>query len=283
MGALPLSAYLPSGFDPRRPIALIAGQGIYPQLVARAIRAAGVPLKLIAFEGETAPELTATFAAEDRQEVLVGQVGKTLKALKAFGAGYAIMAGQITPRRLFKGLHPDLKAATLLLTLKRRNAETIFGAICKEIEALGITLLDARSFLDDQLASPGCMTGRSFPIEDDYVDHGIHIARESARLDIGQGCVVRKGTVLAVEAFEGTDEMLRRAGGFESGEALFVKTVKARQDYRFDVPCFGRKTLETMREAKIGAAALEAGKVIMLEKPLVLAQARDWGISLLGF
>jgi DUF1009 family protein len=193
------------------------------------------------------------------------------------------MAGQITPRRLFKGLHPDLKAATLLLTLKRRNAETIFGAICTEIEALGITLLDARSFLDDQLASAGCMTGRSFPIEDDYVEHGIHIARESARLDIGQGCVVRKGTVLAVEAFEGTDEMLRRAGGFESGEALFVKTVKARQDYRFDVPCFGRKTLETMREAKIGAAALEAGKVIMLEKPAVLAQARDWGISLLGF
>ena len=94
-----------------------------------------------------------------------------------------------------------------------RNAETIFGAIAKEIEDLGITLLDARAFLDGHLAASGCMTGRSFPIERDYIDHGIHIARECARLDIGQGCVVRKGTVLAVEAFEGTDEMIRRAGG----------------------------------------------------------------------
>jgi DUF1009 family protein len=280
---MPLSAFLPAGFDPGKPVALIAGQGMYPQLVARAIRAAGVPLKLIAFEGETDPQLTAAVPEADRRQVLVGQVGKTLRALEDFGAGYALMAGQITPRRLFKGLHPDLKAATMLLSLKRRNAETIFGAVAKEIEALGIVLLDARAFLDDQLATAGCMTGRSFPIESDYLEHGIHIARESARLDIGQGCVVRKGTVLAVEAFEGTDEMLRRAGSFESSEALFVKTVKARQDYRFDVPCFGLRTLETLREARIGAAALEAGRVIMLEKPAVLARAQDWGISLLGF
>ena len=261
---MPLSAFLPAGFDPAKPVALIAGQGVYPQLLARAIRAAGVPLRLIAFEGETDPQLTASVPEADRRQVLVGQVGKTLRALEEFGAGYALMAGQITPRRLFKGLHPDLKAATMLLSLKRRNAETIFGAVAKEIEALGIALLDARSFLDDQLATAGCMTGRSFPIEGDTLEHGILIARESARLDIGQGCVVRKGTVLAVEAFEGTDEMLQRAGSFESSDALFVKTVKARQDYRFDVPCFGRKTLEAMREAKIGAAALEAGRVIIL-------------------
>ncbi len=280
---MPLSAFLPAGFDPAKPVALIAGQGVYPQLLARAIRAAGVPLRLIAFEGETDPQLTASVPEADRRQVLVGQVGKTLRALEEFGAGYALMAGQITPRRLFKGLHPDLKAATMLLSLKRRNAETIFGAVAKEIEALGIALLDARSFLDDQLATAGCMTGRSFPIEGDTLEHGILIARESARLDIGQGCVVRKGTVLAVEAFEGTDEMLQRAGSFESSDALFVKTVKARQDYRFDVPCFGRKTLEAMREAKIGAAALEAGRVIILEKPAVVAQAKDWGISLLGF
>jgi len=280
---MPLSAFLPAGFDPARPVALIAGQGVYPALVARSVRGAGVPLKLIAFEGETDPQLTASFPEADRRQVLVGQVGKTLRALEDFRAGYALMAGQITPRRLFKGLHPDLKAAAILLSLKRRNAETIFGAVSREIEALGITLLDARSFLDDHLAAPGCMTGRTFPIESDYLDHGIHIARESARLDIGQGCVVRKGTVLAVEAFEGTDEMLRRAGSFESTEALFVKTVKARQDYRFDVPCFGQRTLETMREAKIAAAALEAGRVIILEKAAVLAQAKEWGISLLGF
>ena len=279
----PPSAFLPANFDPRRPLALIAGQGLYPMLVAKAVRAAGVPLRLIAFEEETRPELVASFARGEMVMLKVGQLGHMLDALGNFGAGYALMAGQITPRRLFKGLHPDLKATRILLSLKRRNAETIFGAIAKEIEGIKVTLLDARAFLDDQLATAGCLTGRKFPIDQDYVDHGIQIARECARLDIGQGCVVRKGTVLAVEAFEGTDEMLRRAGGFKTDESLFVKTVKARQDWRFDVPCFGLRTLETMREAGLAAAALESGKVLILDKPAVLAQARTWGISLLGF
>jgi DUF1009 family protein len=279
----PPSAYLPEKFDPSLPLALIAGQGIYPQLVARSARAAGVPLRLIAFEGETAPELVASFAEADRHSVHVGQVGKTLKLLEKFGAGYALMAGQVTPRRLFDGLRPDLKAAQILLTLKRRNAETIFGAVAKEIEALGIRLLDARAFLDAQLASTGCMTGGRFPIGQEYVDHGVHIARECAKLDIGQGCVVRKGTVLAVEAFEGTDEMLTRAGGLKADESLFVKTVKARQDFRFDVPCFGLRTLETMDAAGLRAAALEAGGVILLDKGAVIERARKLKISLLGF
>ncbi|MSU70114.1 MAG: LpxI family protein [Opitutaceae bacterium] len=277
------SAHLPSGFDSSRPVALIAGQGTYPALVAKAIRQAGVPVRLIAFGEETHPDLVASFPAAERTTLLVGQLGKMLKALTQFGAGYALMAGQISPRRLFKGLHPDLKATKILFSLKRRNAGTIFGAIAAEIEALGIRLLDARAFIDAHLALPGCMTGRSFPIEREYLDHGVQIARECARLDIGQGCVVRKGTVLAVEAFEGTDEMLRRAGAFRTDGALFVKTVKANQDYRFDVPCFGQRTLETMREARLAAGALEAGKVIILDKPAVLAQAKTWGISLFGF
>ncbi len=280
--ALP-SAFLPSEFDARRPLVLIAGQGLYPVLVAEAVRRAGVPLRLVAFEEETRPDLVATFAKNEFRRIKVGQVGHMLDALREFDAGYALMAGQITPRRLFKGLHPDFKAVRILASLKRRNAETIFGAIAHEIEAIGVTLLDARAFLDDQLATAGCMTGRSFPIEEDYLGHGVQIARECARLDIGQGCVVRKGTVLAVEAFEGTDEMLRRAGGFKTDEALFVKTVKARQDWRFDVPCFGARTLETMREAHLACAALEAGKVLILDKPAVLQQAKAWGIALFGF
>jgi UDP-2,3-diacylglucosamine hydrolase len=278
-----LSAFLPAEFNPQRPVVLIAGQGIYPILIAQAIRRAGVPVRLIAFEEETRPDLIESFPVSERRVIQVGQLGKMLSSLKDFAAGYALMAGQITPRRLFKGLHPDLKAARILFSLKRRNAETIFGAIAAEIEQIGVHLLDARSFIDDHLASAGCMTGRTFPIDSDYVAHGVQIARESARLDIGQGCVVRKGTVLAVEAFEGTDAMIRRAGEFKTDEALFVKTVKARQDYRFDVPCFGLKTLESLREAGINAAALESGRVIMLDKPAVLAQAKSWGIHLLGF
>jgi DUF1009 family protein len=277
------SAYLPEAFDPKLPIALIAGQGIYPQLVAKSVREAGLALRLIAFEGETDAGLVASFPEAERHTVHVGQVGKTLKLLGEFGAGYAIMAGMVTPRRLFDGLRPDLKAAQILLKLKLRNAETIFGAIAVEIEALGVRLLDARAFLDGQLASAGSMTGDRFPIEKEYVEHGVRIATECARLDIGQGCVVRKGTVLAVEAFEGTDEMLRRAGSLKSGETLFVKTVKGRQDFRFDVPCFGLRTLESMRDAGIRAAALKSMGVILLDKPSVLEKARSWGISLLGF
>jgi DUF1009 family protein len=205
-----------------------------------------------------------------------------LDTLKAFGAGYALMAGQVKPKKLFHGLTPDLKAAAILFKLKRRNAETIFGAIADEIEKLGVTLLDARAFIDDQLASAGAMTGK-LGTDDEYLQHGIHIAREIARLDIGQGCVVRKGTVLAVEAFEGTDDMLRRAGTFKTDETLFVKTVKTKQDFRFDVPVFGLRTLETMNAVGLKAAALEAGKVIVLDKPAVLKQARAWDIALHGF
>ena len=126
------------------------------------------------------------------------------------------------------------------------------------------------------------MTGGRVRLVEEDVAHGIEIAREVARLDIGQGVVVRKGTVVAVEAFEGTDEMLRRAGGFKTDGLIFVKTVKPRQDFRFDVPVFGRRTLEVMREAGIETAVLEADSTLVLEKESVLAQARAWGIQLLG-
>jgi DUF1009 family protein len=278
-----LSAYLPPGFAPDRPIALIAGRGRYPALTASAIRRAGVPLRLVAIDDETDGALLGAFPESERVSINAGQIGRMLSALKDFGAGYALMAGQVKPKRLFHGLSPDLKAAQILLTLRRRNAETIFGAISREIEKIGVTLLDARAFLDDQLAETGTMTGGKFPVEREYLEHGIHIAREIARLDIGQGCVVRKGTVLAVEAFEGTDEMLRRAGGFKADGMLFVKTAKAGQDFRFDVPVFGLRTLELMHAGGIAAAALPAGSLIVLEKPAVVAQARAWNIALLGF
>lgn len=278
-----LSGFLPPSFDQDRPLVLIAGQGRYPILIADAVRRAGIKLRLVAFEEETPPELFDSFSPADRRLLLVGQLGKMLKALKEFNAGYALMAGQITPRRLFKGLHPDFKATRILFSLKRRNAETIFGAIAKEIEELGVQLLDARSFIDEHMATSGCMTGGRIFAEPEHLEHGIQIARECARLDIGQGCVVRKGTVLAVEAFEGTDAMLRRAGEFKTDDAFFVKTVKAHQDYRFDVPVFGRRTLETLREAGLKLAVLEAGRVIILDKAEVIVQARSWGISLYGF
>ena len=277
------SRFLPKHFDSGRPVAIIAGRGLYPQLTAQALRAAGAPARLIAFHDETAPELVDSFPAHEREIIKVGQLGHMLKALRRLDAGAAIMAGQIRPRRLFDGLHPDLKAIAILATLKERNAASIFGAIAKEIENLGLPLLDARAFLDHELAETGVMTGEKSRVEQETLDFGVRLARAVAQLDIGQGVVVSGGTVLAVEAFEGTDKMLRRAGEFGAKEPLFVKTAKPKQDFRFDVPVFGRATLAVMREAKIPAAALEAGATLILEKAAVLAEARVAGIQLVGY
>lgn len=278
-----MSRFLPPDFDASRPVGLIAGRGVYPKLVADKARAAGIQIRLIAFEGETTDELYESFAEAQRVKCNVGQMGKWLKAMQRFGCAYSIAAGQIKPGKLFRGLNPDLKAAAMLMKLKRRNAETIFGAIAAEVEALGIQALDARSFLDDQLADSGYMTKRFEKIDESYIQHGIEIASEMARLDVGQGVVVRKGTVIAVEAFEGTDPMLRRAGEFDTDQLVFVKTVKRQQDYRFDVPVFGLRTLEVMVEAGIGAAVLKAGSVIIVEKEKVLAAANAAKIQLIGF
>lgn len=278
-----LSRFLPPDFDPAQPIGLIAGRGVYPKLVADAARAAGAQIRLLAFEGEATDELYDSFPPEHRARHNVGKMATWLKALQTFGCRYSIAAGQIKPGKLFRGLNPDFKAAALLMKLKRRNADTIFGAIAQEIQNLGIHALDARSFLDDQLATEGPMTKRFEKIDPAYLQHGIEIATEIARLDVGQGVVVRKGTVIAVEAFEGTDPMLRRAGEFQTDQLVFVKTVKRQQDYRFDVPVFGLRTLETMHQSNIRTALLKADSVIIIQKPQVLAAAHHHKIQLLGF
>ncbi len=277
-----LSAFLPDDFG-REPIGLIAGKGRYPIITAAQIRKAGLPVRLISFEGETEAELIESFTPKAHRQIKVGQLGKLLKSLEKLGCAYALMAGQLTPKRLFHGLHPDLKALKILNSLDRKNAETIFGAIAAEIEALGIRMLDARSFLDDQLAGDGLMTPGKLKAGRDYIDHGIQIAKGISELDIGQGCVVRKGTVLAVEAYEGTDPMLRRAGSFKTDGLIFVKTVKREQDYRFDVPVFGERTLDVMHASGIHTAALETGRVIMLDKAELLGKAKKLKIELLGF
>lgn len=278
----PLSRFLPDNFD-ARPVALIAGKGRYPILTAERLRAANVHYRLIAFTGETEAELIKHSPANERTEIKVGQLGKMLKAIQKFGCGYALMAGQITPKRLFHGLHPDLKALRILNSLKRTNAETIFGAISAEVEAIGVTMLDARAFLDDQLATAGLMTAGTLQASQEFIDHGITIAKGTAELDIGQGAVVRKGTVLAVEAYEGTDPMLQRAGSFKTDGLIFVKAAKRNQDYRFDVPVFGSRTLDQMNQAGIQTAALEVDRVILLDKAELLKKAKRLKIELLGY
>jgi DUF1009 family protein len=172
-----MSRFLPDNFDASLPLTLIAGQGLYPVLLAERAREAKIPLRLIELGGETHPDLVSSFPEDERAAVKVGQVGKLLKELKKFDAGYAVMAGQVTPGKLFKGLHPDLKAIRMLAGLDRKNAETIFGAIGDEIEKIGVHLLDARVFMDEDLASEGVMVKGKEKIDPEHLAHGIEIAR----------------------------------------------------------------------------------------------------------
>lgn len=278
-----MSRFLPENFDRSKPLTLVAGKGAYPILLAERARSAGVSIRLIELGGETPEELINSFPDHERSAVKVGQIGKLLKELKKFNSGYAVMAGQVTPGKLFRGLHPDLKAIRMLAGLDRKNAETIFGAIGDEIEKAGVHLLDARVFMDQDLAEQGLLIKGKEKIEPDHLAHGIEIARENARLDVGQGVVVSQGTVLAVEAFEGTNAMLERAGKFGAKNCLFVKLGKPSQDTRFDVPVFGSKTLQAMRDGGVRNAALEIGSVLVLNKPESIIEAKKLGIGLTGF
>lgn len=278
-----ISKFLPTDFDKSAKIAILAGKGAYPSLLKDRLDAAGIPNALMAFEGETAPELWERFDDSQRACANVGQLGHLLKNLKKVGARYAIMAGQITPQKLFKGMKPDLKAILVLATLKRKNAETIFGAIADQLQKIGVDMLDARAFLDDSLAPKGFFCGANMKnILPEHIEHAMHIARECARLDIGQGCVVSRGTVLAVEAFEGTDAMLERAATFGAKDCIFAKTVKPNQDYRFDVPVIGERTMRKLAAADIKNVVVEADKVIVLEKDKVKKLAEENGIRILG-
>ena len=279
----PTSKFIPESFDPSKPVAVIAGQRDYPVLTVEAIRAAGVPVRLVALKGETQPELVDSFPEDERVVVKVGQIGKMLKALQKLEAGYALFVGQVSPGKLFRDLSPDIKALAMLASLKERNAHTIFGSITAEIERIGVDMLDARAFLDGHLSSHGLMTTGQQQAKQPHIDFGIRIAREVAALDIGQGVVVRKGTVLAVEAFEGTDDMLSRANKYKTDQLIFVKCAKPDQNPHFDWPVFGEKTLESMQASGIKAAVLEADHVVMLNKDALLQKAAKAGIELIGY
>ncbi|MEI6377875.1 MAG: UDP-2,3-diacylglucosamine diphosphatase LpxI, partial [bacterium] len=243
---------------------LIAGNGNYPRLAVKGAREAGVSkIVAAAFEGETDPALAGF--VDEIHWMRVGHLGRLLDAAKKSGATASMMAGQIAPGNLFD-LRPDFHALLLLAKLKERNAETLFGAIAGELEKASVPLLIATTFLEKHLASEGLIAGpkpKSRILED--ITYGLGIAKEVSRLDIGQTVVVKKGTVLAVEGFDGTDSTIRRGGELGRGEAVVVKVSKPRQDMRFDVPVIGPKTLETAAAAGVTVIAMEAGRTLLLE------------------
>ena len=260
---------------------LIAGNGSYPRLASKGARKAGVAkIVAAAFEGETDPSLAGF--VDEIQWMRVGQLGRLITAAKKSGATASMMAGQIAPGNLFD-LRPDFHALLLLAKLKERNAETLFGAIADELEKAAVPLLIATSFLENQLATEALIAGpkpKDRILED--IAYGLGIAKEVSRLDIGQTVVVKKGTVLAVEGFDGTDSTIRRGGELGKGEAVVVKVSKPRQDMRFDVPVIGPRTLEAAAAVGVAAIAMESDRTLFLDKDEVFSLATQHNITLWG-
>jgi DUF1009 family protein len=260
-------------------LGIIAGNGRYPILLAEAARARGVKrIAIVGFSGETAPEVEKL--ADHYTKLRVGQLGGLCNYFRDQKISQAIMAGQIAPSNLFD-LLPDLKGALLLARLKERNAETIFSAIADELRKSGVELLPATTFLEDSLPQPGHIAGPKLSagqLED--VALGFKIAKECSRLDIGQSVVVKKGTIVAVEAFEGTDGAMERGGRLGKGGVVLVKVSKPNQDFRFDVPVIGTRTMEQARDCDVKVIACEARKTLLLDRKRVVEQAAQWKISL---
>ncbi len=255
---------------PSRIIGIIAGSGVYPETFISAARrqATGVKLAVAAFHGETNAELAEQVDAIEWFRV--AQLGKTIKFFKREGVTEAVMVGQIAPKNLFD-LRPDLRALMILARVKERNAETLFGAIADELAKEGITVLNATTFMEDHLPGPGHVCGPLFKKRQlTDAEFGFGIAKQTSALDIGQSVVVRHGTVLAVEAFEGTNHCIRRGGELGHGkEVMLVKVSKPNQDMRFDVPVVGPQTIETCFAAGVSGIAIEAHKTLVLEKERV--------------
>ena len=262
-------------------LGIIAGSGRYPILLARAARAQGVKrLVAVGFPGETEAEVATLVDAYT--QLRVGQLGAMCNYFREQKIARAIMAGQIRPGNLFE-LRPDLKALLLLAKLKERNAESIFGAIAGELARHGTELLPATTFLEDSLAGAGLIAGPKLSRrQQNDVAYGFRIAKEVSRLDIGQSVLVKNGTVVAVEAFEGTDAAMERGGRLGRGDVVLCKVSKPGQDFRFDVPVLGARTMEQARDAGVRVIACEAGRTLLLDREQVVAQAQRWGIALVG-
>ena len=262
---------------------LIAGNGRFPFMVVEGARKVGVSLSVAAIREETDPKIEQEV---DRLTwVGIGQLGKMIRFFKSEGVEKAIMAGQVKHVQIFSRAIPDARMLKVLLKLPRRNTDSLIGAIATELASEGIELVDSTCFLQDHLASAGTLTRRKpSSAEDADVEYGLEIAREIAGLDLGQTIVVRSKACVSIEAMEGTDATIRRAGlllqdrggqgvRFSKGPLTVLKLAKPNQDMRFDVPVTGVPTIETMIEAGATCLCLSAGKTLMFDRQEMIALA----------
>lgn len=251
---------------------LIAGNGRFPFLVLEGARRAGAEVAVAAIREETDPEIERV--AERMTWVGIGQLGRMIRFFKREGVEKAIMAGQVKHVQIFSGALPDVRMLKMLLSLPRRNTDALIGGVAAELAREGIELIDSTYFLKDQLPAEGVHTRRApSSAERADIEYGLEVAREIARLDLGQTIVVRARACVAVEAMEGTDETVRRAGRLARGRLTVVKVAKPNQDMRFDVPVVGLPTIETMAEAGATCLCLTAGKTLIFDREEMLRLA----------
>jgi DUF1009 family protein len=264
------------------PLGLIAGNGRFPFLVAAAGRRAGRRVVAVAIKEETDPALEG--AVDEIHWVSLGQLGRCIEALKTGGVHEAVMAGQVKHRQIFAGIVPDLKMMAVLARLAVKSTDSLIGAVADALGREGIALLPSTALLQDQIATAGAMTRRR-PSSDEMkdVEYGREVARALAGFDVGQTVVVKDRAAVAVEAMEGTDEAIRRAGRIAGPGCTVVKVAKPRQDVRFDVPVVGPGTVTAMGEAGATVLALQAGETLLLDRADLLAEADRAQVTIWGF
>lgn len=269
-------------------IGLIAGNGRFPFLVLDAARSLGCDVTVIAIEEEADPSLKDAAdrpgaGSADVHRVSLGQLGKCISILRDAGVSEAVMAGQVKHTKLFSGIIPDLTLLSVLMRLKSKNTDTLIAAVADVLRDNGITLVDSTRFLQPLLAGAGTLTRRALTeAEQADIEFGYKMADALAGLDIGQTVVVKDGAVVAVEAMEGTDEVIARAGRLAGPGTRVVKVAKPDQDMRFDVPVVGQSTIDAMRVAGSSALSVDAGKTLVLDGVACLRAADVAGIAIVG-
>jgi UDP-2,3-diacylglucosamine hydrolase len=266
-------------------IGLIAGNGRFPFLVLQGARSLGYDVTIVAVKEEAFPELEseARTAGAELHWVSLGHLGRCIKVLKAAGVSQAVMAGQVKHAKIFSGIIPDLTLISLFTRLTTRNTDSLISAVADVMREEGIELMDSTTFLEPLLARAGVLTARGPTREEaDDFEFGYRMADTIAGLDIGQTIAVKHKAVVAVEAMEGTDEVIGRAGYLAGPGVRIVKVAKPNQDMRFDVPVVGLATIQAMRVAGATALSIDAGRTLVLDGKHVLNSANEAKIAVVG-
>jgi hypothetical protein len=262
---------------------LIAGNGRFPFLVLEGARARGVEMVIAAIKEETSADIEQQAAKVEWMSV--GQLGRLIRFFKREGVTEVIMAGQVKHHQIFRlNALPDLRMVRLLARLSAKNTDSLIGAVADELAREGMTLLESTTFLEPLLAPEGVLTRRA-PTKEERadIDYGLGIAREIGRLDLGQTIAVKDRAIVAIEAMEGTDAVIARAGEVTRGRSfVVVKVAKPNQDMRFDVPVIGLPTIENMYRAGATAIHVTAGKTLLFDRDELVAVADGKGIAVMG-